>query len=100
MLKKDRDLYQQKMKAQLDEWRADVAKLKAKALGASADTQLELNRHVRNLEAKLEEGKAKLAELSSAGEDAWASVKSRAEPAWDSLKSAVRDAAAKFKAKD
>jgi hypothetical protein len=34
-------LYQQKKQSQLDEWQAEVDKLKAKALGASADAQLE-----------------------------------------------------------
>ena len=93
----DKELYQQKRQAQLDEWKAEIDKLKAKAAGASADTQLELDRQIKDLEGKIEEGKSKLSELAEAGEDAWESVKEGVEQAWDSLKSAVSDAAAKLK---
>lgn len=93
----DKELYQQKKQAQLDEWKAEVAKLKAKASGASADAQLEMNKQIKALESQIEENKAKLSELSKAGEDAWESLKEGVESAWDSLKSGVSDAAAKFK---
>jgi hypothetical protein len=94
---KDKELYRQKKQAQLDEWKAEVDKLKAKASGASADAQLELNKHIRTLETRIEENKAKLSELAKAGEDAWESIKDGVESAWDSMKSAVSDAARKFK---
>jgi hypothetical protein len=93
----DKELYQQKMQARLDEWKADVEKLKAKASGASADVQLDMNKQIRVLERNIEEGKAKLSELAAAGEDAWESIKEGVESAWGSLKSAATDAAAKFK---
>lgn len=93
----DKELYQQKKQAQLDEWRAEVDKLKAKASGASADAQLEMNKQIKTLESKIEEGKTKLSQLAEAGEDAWEAIKDGVESAWDSLKSAVSDAAAKFK---
>lgn len=82
----EKELYQQKTQAQLDEWKAELDKLKAKASGASADTQLELNKQIKALEGKLEEGNNKLAEIVDASEDAW-----------DSMKSAFSEAAAKFK---
>ena len=93
----DKELYQQKKQAQLDQWKAEVAKLKAKASEASADAQLELNKQIDALEGKLAEGRTKLAEIADASEDAWESIKDGAESAWDSLKSAFSDAAAKFK---
>ena len=87
----DKELYQQKMKAQLDEWKAEIDKLKAKASGASADAQLEMNRQIKALESKTEEGKAKLSALAKASEEAWESMKEGMEAAWSSLKSAVSD---------
>lgn len=93
----EKELYQQKKQAQLDEWKAEVDKLKAKASGASADAQLELNKEIEALEGKIEEGKTKLAEVADASEDAWESIKDGVESAWDSMKSAFSDAAAKFK---
>ena len=93
----EKELYQQKKQAQLDVWKAEVAKLKAKASGASADAQLELNKQIKALEGKIEEGKTKLAEIAKASEDAWESIKDGVESAWDSIKSAFSDAADKFK---
>jgi len=93
----EKELYQQKKQAQLDEWKAEVDKLKARTSGASADAQLELNKQIEALEGKIEEGKTKLAEIADASEDAWESMKEGVESAWESMKSAFSDAAAKFK---
>ncbi len=93
----DRELYQQKRKAQLDEWRAEVAKLRAKASGARADAQLEMNEKIKVFESRIEEGKAKLSQLADSSDDAWDSLKDGVESAWDTLKSAAADAAGKFK---
>ena len=92
----EKELYQQKKQAQLDEWKAEVDKLKAKASGASADAQLELNKQIEVLEGKIGEGKTKLAEIADASEDAWESIKEGVESAWESMTSAYSDAAAKF----
>lgn len=86
----DKELYQQKKQAQLDEWKAEVDKLKAKASGASADAQLELNKEIEVLEGKIEEGKTKLSEIADASEDAWESIK-------DGVDSVFSEVAAKFK---
>lgn len=93
----DRELYQQKLQAQLDEWKAELDKLKAKVAGASADAQLKMNQQVALLESKIDEGKTKLSELAEASSDAWASVKNGVESAWESMRSAFSDAASKFK---
>jgi len=93
----EKELYQQKKQAQLDEWKAEVDKLKAKASGASADTQMKMNKQIEALEGKIEEGKTKLAEIADASEDAWESIKDGVDTAWDSMKSALYDAVDKFK---
>lgn len=93
----DKELYRQKRQAQLDQWRAEVDKLKAKASGVSADVQLEMNQHIKGLESKIEEGKLKLSQLVAASDEAWESMKDGVESAWETLKSAAGDAATKFK---
>lgn len=90
------ELYRQKKQAQLDEWKAEFDKYKAKASGASADAQLKLNKEIRLLEGKIEEAKSRLSEITNASEDAWDSVKDGVESAWDSMKSAFSEAADKF----
>jgi len=42
----EKELFKQKFQAQLDEWKADIAKLKAKASGAEADVQIAINKQV------------------------------------------------------
>jgi uncharacterized coiled-coil DUF342 family protein len=93
----EKELYKQKFQAQLDEWKADIAKLKAKAVGAKADAQIEMNKHVKELDRKIQEANTKLSELASASEDAWDTAKKGVESSWGSLKAAFRDAASKFK---
>lgn len=93
----DKELYQQKLQAQLDIWKADIDKLKAKAAGTTADAKLEMHKQVDVLEAKLEEGKLKLAEFADSGHDAWESLKDGAESVWLSIKSSFNDAKDKFK---
>ena len=92
-----KELYKQKMQAQLEEWEAEVDRFKAKASGASANVQLELTKEINALKGKIEQGKTKLAEIADASEDAWESIKEGVDSAWDSLKAAVSDAKAKFK---
>lgn len=92
-----RELYQQKKQAQLDEWKAEVDKLRAKASGESADVQLELKKRIAALEGKIGEGKTKLAKIVDASEDAWESAKEDVESAWDSIKSSFSDAGNKLK---
>jgi len=93
----EKRLYQQKWQAQLDVWQAEIDKFKAKASGASASTQLRLNDEIKALEGKITEGKAKLAQIAAASDDAWKSLKEGGESAWAALKSSFSDAASKFK---
>lgn len=93
----DNELYRQKHQAHLDEWKADIAKLRAKASGAKADAQLAMNKQVATLDRRLENYQAKLSELAEATEDGWDSVKKGVESAWDSMKSAIADATSKFR---
>ena len=93
----DKELYRQKYQAQLDEWKADVAKLKAKAAGARADAQIEMNKHVKELEHRMRDAGVKLTELATASEERWASVSKNVEKTWDALKAGVGAASAKFK---
>ena len=93
----DKELYQQKKQAQLDEWKADFDRFKAKASGASADAQLKMNEHIKILEGKIDHGKTTLEKIGQASAEALESAKDTVESAWQSLKSAFSDANAKFR---
>ena len=93
----DRDAYIKKMKAKLDEWNADIAKLEAKADGAVADMKIDYNEKIDALKEQREEAKVKLGELQNASEEAWKDLKAGMENSWNSLGEAVKSALSKFK---
>jgi len=90
-------LYQQKKQAQLDEWKAKIDLLEAKASHLSADVQLQMNDHIKILKRKTAEAEEKLSVAKNAGEDAWGSIKEGIDSVWGSLKSSFEDFAAKIK---
>jgi uncharacterized protein YfiM (DUF2279 family) len=92
----NKKLYHQKKQAQLDEWKAKVDVLKAKASQMSSDVQLQMNEHIEILERKTEQATEKLSVLKNAGEDAWGSIKEGIDSAWGSIKSSVKDLTKKF----
>ena len=90
----ENELYKEKLQAQLDAWKADIAKLKAKVSAAKTDAQISMDKQVIALERRLEDAQAKLAK---ANEDDWDSRKKVVESDWDSLKSAINDFESRFK---
>jgi len=58
MATNEKELYWRKCQAQLDEWRADVDKLRTMAAGARADAQIEINKHVTELDTRMHEAGA------------------------------------------
>lgn len=91
----NKELYQKKMQAQLDEWNADLDKMKAKASKASADAQINLKKQIDSLEQKTKGVRSKLSELKEAGEETWKPIKESLDAAWENLKSGAREAASK-----
>ena len=92
-----KEAYQQKIEAQLDEWTAEIDKMKAKAAKAEADARLEYNDRIEELRLKQLVAQEKLQEFREAGEDAWEDLKAGLELAWDSLGEAVKSARSRFK---
>jgi chromosome segregation ATPase len=92
----ERELYQQKLQAQLDEWKAELDTLRAQAAGAEADQRLELRGRIEALESVVKEGQAKLSKVAQASDEAWASIKDGVDAAWKTLKASIGDAASKF----
>ena len=92
----EKDLYKQKIQTQLNEYQADIDKLKAKMAGASVGAKLEVNQHINLLENKIAEGNSKLEEIDKVRDDSWETVKEGFEEAWDSISTAFEDAYKKF----
>ncbi|MBQ0722674.1 hypothetical protein [Paraperlucidibaca sp.] len=65
----DIDAYQKKLTAQLNEWKAQADLLKARAEGAGADLQLELNKQIENLKGLQADAQSKFEAMRNVGED-------------------------------
>lgn len=94
---KERKAYEDKLYAQLAEWNAQTALLKAKADKAKAEAKIEYYKAIEALQYRQEVAKTKLQELKVAGDDAWEEVKTGVEKAWEEVKTAFHSAASKFK---
>jgi len=91
-----RDAYVMKMKAKLDEWNAEIAKLEAKAKQKEADARKDFDEQVENLKAKRNKANEQLEQMSSAGESAWNDLKAGVEKAAGALGDALNDARSRF----
>jgi predicted kinase len=92
-----KNAYREKMEAQLDEQRARLDLLKAKAKRAVAEGKILAYEELADADQKLDALKAKLNKIGDAGGDAWQEMKSGVEKAWDELSASCKKAAHKFK---
>ena len=87
--------YEEKLQVQLDEFQAEIDRLKARA-----DKAEEPSWHKKQLEALQEKqavAREKLGELRAAGDDAWEDLKEGVGTAWNSVGDALKSAAKQFK---
>ena len=91
-----KEAYEKKLQARLDEWSAEIDKLKAKADKKEANAQLDYHKKIEELESMRDAAKGKLVELKEARDDAVEDIKAGIESAWDSLGSALKSATSRF----
>lgn len=91
-----KDEYIAKLKAQLDEWSAEIDELEVKAHLAKADAKDKYQEQLAVLKTKRDEAKSKVNELQGAAEDAWEELKKGGEEAWEAITKAVAEARKKF----
>ena len=96
-MKGKRKGYEEKLDAQVEEWKAQIALLKARADKAKADVKIEYYKKIEALERKQEVAGTKLRELKNAGDEVWEELKTGMEKAWDEVKTAYHKTASKFK---
>jgi predicted nuclease with TOPRIM domain len=78
--------YQDKMDAQLQEWRAKLEELKGKAAKTGAEAHQEKNKQVEALRPKLEAAHQKLQGLKAASGEAAEMLRKNSEKAMEELK--------------
>lgn len=92
-----RDLYIQKIKAQLDQYSAKIAGMHGKATEVNVDMKLEYLKQVEMLEGKRDGLKKKYEQISKSSESTWKDMKEGTENAWNELKDSVAKATNHFK---
>ena len=87
---------QQKFRAQLERWSAEIDRLEAKARESQADAKLRYLDEVEALRASRQQAREKLEELQRAGEKASGDLLEGARRAWHDLGEAVKAAGKRF----
>jgi chromosome segregation ATPase len=91
-----KDEYVEKLKAQLDEWSAEIDVLEARLRQANADLHITYETEVEALKLKRDEAKVRLALVQESAGEAWQELRKGSDEAWESIKKAVAEARKKF----
>jgi succinylglutamate desuccinylase len=82
-MENQRNAYEKKLYAQIQEWSVDIALLTVKAATARADEKLDYYQVIKTLERKQDEVWMKLQESKAAGASSWfIDLKRGTEKAW------------------
>ena len=92
----EKDAYEQRQQARLDEWAAEIDKLKAKAERADADAKIKLIEDINSAETMRKKIEDQLEDLQSSSDDAWTDIKRGLDQATTSLGKSLRSAASRF----
>lgn len=92
----DKQIYEKKLEAKLDEWQAEIDKLRAKAAQASAGAEEAYQQEIKDLRSQRDAVHSKLHDVQAASSDAWMDVKKGADAAWDSMSDAMKTAWQRF----
>lgn len=95
----NRDEYVAKMKAQLDQWNADIAGWEVKAQGAQAEARAEYEKRLEALRQHREQAMYQMKLLQSAAGEAWLEMMRGTEEAWTRMREAIEKASSHFRPK-
>ena len=85
-----RNTYENKMQAQLEELKHELADLKGKAEKAEVNLELEYYTLIDELQLKLEETEHRLELLKMANEQKWEDFRTELEHSWSALRKMIR----------
>jgi len=91
-----RDEYVEKLKAQLDQWNAEVAKYEAKARETQAGMRIEMDKQLETFRHQRDHALEQLRQVQSASGDAWVDLMRGADDAWAKMREAFERARSHF----
>ena len=77
-----REAFIAKLKAQLDEWSADIAKMDARARQLAADQQIAYNEQIATLKQHRDDAQQRLAQVQQSSGVAWEAMVQEIEGTW------------------
>ena len=93
----NKEAYLEKLKAKLDEWTAEIDRLKAKAAESNIDLRNEIETRVGDLEGRRQKVEHRMQQLQEFSEKSQEDIMDLLQRAWDDLSYAVQAAKKKFK---
>jgi lipid II:glycine glycyltransferase (peptidoglycan interpeptide bridge formation enzyme) len=84
-----RDDYVAKLKSNLDEWNAEMAKWEAQAKHAKADAKKRLDEQIAALQARREEARYQMKLVEGASAEAWKELARGTDQAWKVMQETV-----------
>lgn len=94
-----RDQYVEKLKAQLDEWNAEVTKWEAKTRSAQADMRVEYEKQLETFRQQRDKALEQMHKVQAATGDAWIDLVRGADDAWAKMREAFEKAQSHFRQK-
>jgi hypothetical protein len=92
-----RDQYLAKLKAQLDEWNAELAKWEAKARSTQADMRIEYDKQIDAFRRQRDLALEQMHKVQAATGDAWSDLVRGADDAWAKMREAFEKANSHFR---
>jgi hypothetical protein len=81
-----RKIYENKLEAQLAQWKAEIDLLKAKAARTSVEAKVKHDQLIDDLQGRHDEAAEYLRKLKIATDEAWVHAKASTEQAWGEVK--------------
>lgn len=91
-----RDEYVEKLKTQLDQWNAEVAKWEAKAQKAQADARVEYEKQLKGVRHQRDQALEHMKRVQAATGEAWVDLVRGADEAWAKMREALEKARSHF----
>jgi hypothetical protein len=86
----------EKLKGQLDQWNAEVAKWEAKAQKAQAGARVEYDKHLNDLRRQRDQALEHMKRVQAASGEAWVDLVRGADEAWAKMREALEKARSHF----
>ena len=91
-----REQYLEKLKAQLDEWNAEVAKWETKTRSAQAGMRIEYEKQLETFRRQRDQGLEQMRKVQAETGDAWIDLVRGADEAWAKMREAFEKAQSHF----